>query len=97
MDKITVTRHSKLGWDYCTTPTDNDPWSIKLPSKPHHIGTYAQVRNAIKDDTSYQLDKQSCYYTAQWWVRVNRKWVAIDDTDLWLLDWETSVEVDVKG
>ena len=79
-----ISNRSKLGWDYSTSPTGEDAWSISLPTKPVHIGTYAQVLDAIDHDNSWALDRQSAYYTTTWFARYRGRWVRILAPDyLW--------------
>lgn len=72
--RITLTRRSKLGWDYCTTPIGVGS-EIALPAKPDMVGTYRQIVKWIGESQDYQFCKSGgTYHTTSWFCRYGNEW-----------------------
>lgn len=71
--RITITnptRRRGWGWNYSTTPTGQDAWSISEPSGPAITGTLKQVEQAIRTDRNYQsLRSGGTFVNARWYYR----------------------------
>jgi hypothetical protein len=79
-----ITLRSKVGWEYSTTPSndENGNWKIEPPEKPYFIGTIRTVTKMIQDDKNFQAMKSGgTYYNSRWFLRRNNKWLAITDPD----------------
>lgn len=92
--KITITRRSKLGWDYTTAVVGND---IPKPEKPYYVGTYKSIRESIRQDRGFH-SLGGTFYSSAWFARVNGAWRRIEDgSELSaLLDYTEQVEVTVE-
>lgn len=93
-DRVTISRHSKLGWNYETQPTGNGI-EIEEPTKPYHCGTYLTIMDAIMHDQYFKsIRSGGAYYTSCWFVKVNGMWRKISGnaTDL---AYQKEVEVDL--
>ncbi|MHA1280783.1 MAG: hypothetical protein ACTSQ8_26850 [Candidatus Helarchaeota archaeon] len=77
MQEIRITRKSKLGFGYSTTPDNTKGYpAIQPVESPQHTGTIKQILNEIDDDTNYQSLK-SVFMTTAWYLRLNGGWVEI--------------------
>lgn len=90
--KVTLTRRSKLGWDYSTYVTNN---GIDVPNKPYYVGTYNKVRASISADRSFS-SLGGAYYNAAWFVRISGQWRRIIDGDPSDLVYFEKVEVTIE-
>jgi len=77
MQEIRITRRSKLGFGYSTTPDNTKGYpAIQPVESPQYTGTIKQVLNEIDNDANYQSLK-SVFMTTAWYLRLNGAWVEI--------------------
>jgi hypothetical protein len=75
-----INLHSRVGWAYRTTATndENGYLVIEAPTKPFYIGTVRQVCDDIANDLTLN-SLGGAYHSERWFVRKNKKWLAIDE------------------
>jgi len=77
MNKITVTRKSKVGFGYRTAVTnDSNGWHIDPPESPDFIGTVKTVSEQINQDATLN-SLQNTFKSQAWFVRYDNNWVRI--------------------
>jgi hypothetical protein len=73
---ITITRGSKLGWEWTYWTTEHP----EAPAKPYWVGTIRKVLEAIAADRNYQAEKSGgTYITEAWFVKTPQGWKRIID------------------
>lgn len=80
-----ITLRSKVGWEYNTTPSndENGNWKIEPPEKPYYVGTIRSVTKMIQDDRNFQAMKSGgTFYNSRWFLRRKGKWLAIADINV---------------
>lgn len=60
-----VTDSTKFGWGWSCTPTGEDAYSIKTPSKPDYEGTLEKLRKDIANDQAFQ-NLGGAFYNTAW-------------------------------
>lgn len=90
--KVSLTRRSKLGWDYSTAVIGN---SVTVPEKPYFVGTFKSVSESIGSDRGF-ASLGGTYYRTAWFVRVNGQWRRISDGDPGDLRYFEQVEVTIE-
>lgn len=72
---VTITRRTKLGYDYNCDASHYDTIGIPYPDKPYHVGTYNKVMDAIiHDRTRASIVSGGTYFSEAWFVKINGKW-----------------------
>jgi len=87
MNRIRVTRRSKIGFGYNTKPTGNGT-EIEETTQPDHTGTVRQVVKKIANDPHFQSLKGGTFYTTAWFVRSGRKWRRVSSDN-----WQTPIDL----
>lgn len=97
----TISRHSKLGWNYNTDARDYNTIGIPPPDKPYYTGTFRQVIKAIEADRNYYAEVSGgAYMTEAWFAWYKGKWRRIvSDTNQWIFEihqFKTPVSVQLE-
>lgn len=84
MTTVTITRKSKIGFGYNTTPTGNGT-EIEPTTHPDYIGTIKTVLRQKRNCPNFNANR-NLYQTQAWFVKINNDWKKIDTSDSWTLN-----------
>jgi hypothetical protein len=79
------TRSRRWGFGYSTHPTGESPYGIERPSRPYHVGTIKQVREAIAADRTLRSLRSGGTFMCRSWF-FDGVAVSSEDVQEWLDD-----------